>query len=314
MIAQRHAKLETIVDAVAIDLANVIVHTRCAQHGPRDAGVHSQLRLENTYALAARHQNFVRRQQRLELVDKLGQAGDHLARCVEPGRGNIHAAAAEAHVIAHHARAGERLKEVEDFFALLEGVHERRAAGAHLLNQKPNRRGMILHARQLGEDDANVLGALRNLLRGEFFHGQRVGPVVGERADVIEAVGVGHRRQIAGLLGDLLVVAVQVAEDRLEAYDALTVKRNVHAEDAVRRRVVRPHGDFEQFALAVRLNHLRPVPALGSLRFVFHDGHPAANPRSLGPSVLCSLFSRSCARLSTSSCGVGSYSKSSGST
>ena len=132
---------------------------------------------------------------------------------------------------------------------------------------------MILHARQLSENDANVLGALRYFLARKLLDRQRVGPVVGERADVIEAVGVRHRRQIAGLLGDFLVVAMQVAEDRLEAYDTLAVERQVHAEDAVRRRVVRPHGDFKQLAFAVRRNHRRPVPAVQSFGFGFDCTH-----------------------------------------
>ncbi|MEI9967687.1 MAG: hypothetical protein WDM87_03305 [Terracidiphilus sp.] len=62
--------------------------------------------------------------------------------------------------------------------------------------RNPIGRGVILNARQLGKNHANVLGALGNLLANELFYRQRVGPVVGERAEVIEAVGIGHRRQI----------------------------------------------------------------------------------------------------------------------
>src|SRR5208282_4178905 len=101
-------------------------------------------------------------------------------------------------------------------------------------------------------------------------------------------------------------VAVQVAEGRLEVDDALAVERDIHAEDTVRRGVVWPHGDFEQFALAIRLNNRWPVPALQLLRPGLRKAHATPGP--------CSLFLCACARLSTSSCAVGSYSKSSGST
>ncbi len=58
------------------------------------------------------------------------------------------------------------------------------------------------------------------------------------------------------------MIAMQIAEDRLEADDALAIERHIHAEDAVRGRMMRPHGDFKQLAFAVRLNDRRTIPAL----------------------------------------------------
>ena len=71
MIAERHAELEAVVDAVVVDLANVVIHARRAQHGAGDAGVDGQFGLQNADALAARHQNLVADEQRFKLVDKL---------------------------------------------------------------------------------------------------------------------------------------------------------------------------------------------------------------------------------------------------
>ena len=59
MIAQRHAEVEAVVDAVAVHLADVVVHAGGTEHGAGDAGVHGQLRPEDAHALSARHQDFV---------------------------------------------------------------------------------------------------------------------------------------------------------------------------------------------------------------------------------------------------------------
>jgi hypothetical protein len=121
------------------------------------------------------------------------------------------------------------------------------------------------------------------------------------------------------------VVAVQVAEDRLQPDHPLAVQRHIHAEDAVRRGMVRPHGHFQQLAFAVRLNHRRPVPASTLLRFVLSRIMRSAHPDSFGwpysstAFLPATIFAAAAAvyapaPASTSSCAVGSYSKSSGST
>ena len=107
---------------------------------------------------------------------------------------------------------------------------------------------MIDEAREFAHDDAQILGTLGHGEAGELFHREAVGPVVGHRAEVVEAVGVGQRAPVGGGLGDLLVIAVKVTEDGLEADDALAFELHVHAEDAVGGRMMRPHRDLEHFA------------------------------------------------------------------
>ena len=169
-----------------------------------------------------------------------------------------------------------------------------------------------MHPRQLAQNHAKVLGALRNLLPGELLHRQRIGPIVGQRADVIQPVSERHGPQVAHSLGQFFVVAVQVPEDRLQTDYALPVQSDVHAEDAVGRRVVRPHGHFQQFPIAIRLHHRRPVPAFRLILLLnecTHSHWPAPVPSRFASAAECAV-----ARASTSSCAVGSYSKSSGST
>ena len=45
--------------------------------------------------------------------------------------------------------------------------------------------GGVHDARELGEDHAQVLGAVRHGLAGELLDGHRVGPVGGHRAEVV---------------------------------------------------------------------------------------------------------------------------------
>src|SRR6476661_5455318 len=106
------------------------------------------------------------------------------------------------------------------------------------------------------------------------------------------------------------MVAMQVAEHRLQLDHALAVERHVHTEHAMRRGMMRAHGNFEQFALALGLKHRRTIPVEGVPRCCGWRFHCFASTVTVGPrpEAWCSL-----ARASTSSCAVGSYSKSSGS-
>ena len=45
---------------------------------------------------------------------------------------------------------------------------------------------------------------------------------------------------------------MEITEDRLELAHDLAVERDVHPEDAVGRRMLRAHRDFEQFAVEAR--------------------------------------------------------------
>ena len=111
---------------------------------------------------------------------------------------------------------------------------------------------MILQPRQLGQNDAQILGALRNFDCGEFLNAERIGPVVGHRAKIIEPVGVRHRAEITRVLADFLVVSMQITEDRFELANDLAVERDIHSKHAVRGWMLRSHRHFEQFAIQSR--------------------------------------------------------------
>ena len=114
--------------------------------------------------------------------------------------------------------------------------------------RKPPERSVVLQAREFRGDDADVFGALGNLEAGQFLDRERIRPVVRQRTKIIEPVGIRHRAEIGRALANFFVIAMQVAEDRLQLHDLLAIEHDVHAEHTVRGRVLRPHGNFEQFA------------------------------------------------------------------
>ena len=147
VIAQRDAELEARIKPVAVHFAQVVVHAARAEHRSGDAGVDRELGGEDADALRAHHQDFVAGDELFEFVEETRIRLHDFARVRHPDVARIDAATAEAHVIAHHARAAERLEEIENFLAFAEGIHERRAPRAHVAKEKAEERGVILETR-----------------------------------------------------------------------------------------------------------------------------------------------------------------------
>src|SRR5205809_4468492 len=234
MFAQRNPKFETRIKSVAVYFANVVVHAARAQHWAGNSSADRELRRKFSDVLGPRDHDFVLQNKFFELVQKRRESIDYLLRACEPLIVRVNSAATEAHVVAHHSRAGERFEQVENFLALAERVHERRTPRSHIAQQKPQERRVVLQSSEFGENDAQVFAALRNFDAGEFLYTERVGPVVAHRTKVIEPICVRHRAEISCLLTDLLVIAVQITENRLELTHDFPVERDVHAKDTMR--------------------------------------------------------------------------------
>ena len=249
VIAERDAEVETRIHPVGVHFAEVVIHATGTEHRTGDASTDGERGREFPDALRAGHDDLVAGEERLEFVEEGAVAVGEFLRAREPVGGGIDAATTEALVVAHHAGAGEGFEEVEDVFAFAERIHERRAGAAAVLHEEAGEAGVIQEARELGQDNADVFGALGDGLAGEFLDGKGVGPVVRHRREVIEPVGVGHRPEIGDGFAEFLVVAVEVTEDGFELHDGLTVEGDDHAEHAVSGRVVRAHGDLEEVAV-----------------------------------------------------------------
>jgi hypothetical protein len=148
---------------------------------------------------------------------------------------------------------------------------------------------VILQARELSNDHADVFSAFGRLKSGELLDRQSVSPVVRHRTEIIETIGVGHVPEIRSVLADFFVVAMKITEDGLELYDRFTVEHDIHSKDAVGGRVVRPHRNFEQIALrrTVLSNFRRDTicsSSAGSSHFADLSVH-AADHRPVIPSI-----------------------------
>ena len=140
VIAERNAEFEAVVDAVFVHLADVVVHAAARSIGPVMLALMASSRGKHADVLRARHENFVPGQQRSRTHrGSAGNSSTTFLRLFQPAGRQIAAATAEAHVIAHHPRAGERLEQVENFFALAKRIHQRRAGRAHVLQEKTDR-------------------------------------------------------------------------------------------------------------------------------------------------------------------------------
>ena len=80
VFAERNAEIEAAVDAVLVDLADVVVDAGGAEHGAGDAGVDGEFAGEDADALGAGHQNFVAAEQFFKLVEEVRKRGDDLPR------------------------------------------------------------------------------------------------------------------------------------------------------------------------------------------------------------------------------------------
>ncbi len=191
-------------------------------------------------------------QQLVELVDLALELLDEALALVGPAGRQVADLAADAGVAGGEARAGQRLDQVVDFFALGEDVEEDgHRAGVH--GQRAHAEQVRRDAGQLAADDADDLAARRDGPAHELFDRERVGDVVGQRREVIEPVRVGDELVVGHVLGDLFVAAMEVADVGDGLGDDLAVELQQDAQHAVGARVRRTHVERERFAQGTAL-------------------------------------------------------------
>src|SRR5260370_41110510 len=66
MVAEGHAELKSIVDAIPLDFPDVIIDAAGAKHGAGNAGIDGQIARENADALGSGHEDFIFAEQRFE--------------------------------------------------------------------------------------------------------------------------------------------------------------------------------------------------------------------------------------------------------
>ncbi len=142
-----HVELEAVVDRVRVRAADVVGHAGGAQHRPGHGGVDGILGAQVANALDARDQHLVLGQQAVHLLHFAGQpVVDQFVDLAERVLGHVAHHAAEAEVVAHHARTGDRLEDIQDQFAFLEGVQRGGVHGAQVVQEHAQEDQVVLDA------------------------------------------------------------------------------------------------------------------------------------------------------------------------
>jgi hypothetical protein len=181
------------------------------------------------------------------------------------------------------ARARDLLEERVQPLAALQQVQKRRER-AQLHRRRADAGQVVGDARDLADDDPDVLGAPRDAIGDaeELLHGHRVAAVVDHRRDVVQPIGVREDLRVGRVLGFLLEAAVEVAGLDVALHDLLAVDGEHDAHGAVHGRVRRAHVDghelVRQLGLGVELGHFLAAEDEGLQ--VSHGAHSRGDRRS----------------------------------
>ena len=151
-----------------------------------------------------------------------------------------------------HARPAGHLEQVEDLVAVVERVPEERDR-AELERGGAERDQVRMDAVELGERHPRPGRAARNVEPEQLLDRQDVDELVRLEREVVDPRRVRDGLPPGLRLHVLLEPGVQVADHGADARDGLPVEVDDEAEDAVRRRMVRPEVDAEDVVEVVLL-------------------------------------------------------------
>ena len=104
---------------------------------------------------------------------------------------------------------------------------------------------MVLNTTEFCHDHTDVLSAFCNLDVHQLFNGNGITKIVAHGVEVIKAVGVGHILQEGIALTDFVVVAMQVANHRLQADNGFAIECDRCTEHTVSGWMMRTHVDYD---------------------------------------------------------------------
>ena len=160
-------------------------------------------------------------------------------RLVEIKR-RLHGQAADADVAGHHPLAADGLKDALQLFAFTEAVEEDgHRPDVERVGAEPDQ--VRVDASELLEQDAEPLGALRDLQLQELFDRQRIDQVIGHRRKVVDAVGERRHLGVKLRLAGLLDTGVEIADVGCERDNGLAIDLEHQTENAVGRGMLRAH-------------------------------------------------------------------------
>ena len=161
-------------------------------------------------------------------------------------------AAADAKGMRGQARAAVLFENLEDLFAIAEGVEERRHR-SDIERVRAQPKLVAGDAIQFGQDHANIFRARRRFHIHQLLDRFAVAEAIRHGSDVIHAIDVGIEHRVGAVLGDFFHAAVQVSDDALGAQNLFAVKLQDDAQHAMRSRMLRAHVDDEFVRIEIGL-------------------------------------------------------------
>ena len=261
--ADRNIEIDLMIGRIGLLLAQIPFDAGAAQHGTGETELQCPLRRDHTDAHGALLPDAVVGEQGLVLIDMTGEAvgkvldeieqravagavalGD-LARTVplglalvaRHGVGQIAMHAARTIVAGVHARARDRLVAVEQILALAEAVEED-AHGADVERMGGEPHQVVQDARDLVEQRADVLRALRHLDAEQLLDGAHIAVLVAHHGHIVQTVHVADGLIVRLVFGQLFGAAMQQPDMRIGAFDDFAVHLQHQTQHAVRGRML----------------------------------------------------------------------------
>ncbi len=184
------------------------------------------------HAFGPHHPDGVPGQQVLVLVHSFGEAVGEVACFVEESQWRRKSQAADAEVRGHHALAADHFEQAQHVFALAEAIEKhRQRADVHGVRAQPHQ--VRVDAGEFVQQDAHPLRFGRNLEPQQFFHRQHVAKIIGERAEIIDAVGKRHDLLVELGLAGLFDSGMQIPDVGHDAHDGLAIDLKNDAQHSV---------------------------------------------------------------------------------
>ena len=149
---------------------------------------------------------------------------------------------ANAKRVRRQPRAAIFFENFQNFFALAKTI-KNRSQRANIQRMRSQPHQMRRDALQLRENCANHARPRRRFHAHQFFNRLAVSQSIRDRGHIIHAVHIRSELLVRAVLGDFFYAAMQISDDAFRADNFFAVELQLHAQHAVRGRMLRTHID-----------------------------------------------------------------------